>query len=77
MHCWPALQEKPKLASTFNCPLCNASNSVRCQMDWETERGTVKCDKCQQFFTSNINHLSEAVDVYQDWLDMLDEANER
>lgn len=70
------MQAAPKVDTTFNCPFCNSSKSVSCHMDWEMERGTVECSQCKQSHTGRINHLTEAVDLYSDWLDACEEANQ-
>jgi transcription elongation factor Elf1 len=62
-------QAAPKLEEQFNCPFCNSAKSVSCQMDWETSRGTVTCGACHESYSAPIHQLSEAIDVYHDWLD--------
>lgn len=61
---------------TFNCPFCNSHKSVSCTLDWDTERGTVECSECKLGFTCNINHLSEPIDIYHEWVDQCEEANQ-
>lgn len=68
-------QAAPKLEETFNCPFCNSSKTVYCEMDWEMNRGRVTCVSCQESYTSNIHHLSEPIDVYHDWLDDCERQN--
>ena len=62
-------QAAPKLEEQFNCPFCNSAKSVTCTLDWETSRGTVTCGACHEGFSASIHQLSEAIDVYHDWLD--------
>lgn len=69
-------QAAPKVEDTFNCPFCNSHKSVSCTMDWENERGTVECSECKLGFTCNINHLTEPIDIYHEWVDQCDEANQ-
>lgn len=68
-------QAAAKVEVTFNCPFCNSSKTVSCNMDWEMERGTVECSACHMNHTIAINHLTEPVDVYSEWLDACEEAN--
>jgi transcription elongation factor Elf1 len=70
-------QAAGKLETQFNCPFCNGSQTVTCDLDWEAEQGTVGCIACHQSFTAPITHLSEAIDVYHDWLDACEEENKR
>ncbi|KAF6258221.1 transcription elongation factor 1 [Scenedesmus sp. NREL 46B-D3] len=71
----PPKKAAAKLEEQFNCPFCNSSQTVYCQMDWEMSRGTVSCVSCLESFTSNIHHLSEPIDVYHDWLDECEKQN--
>ncbi|GBF93378.1 transcription elongation factor [Raphidocelis subcapitata] len=71
----PAKAPAPKLDTQFNCPFCNSTKTVTCTMDWESEKGRVECVACHEGFDSPINHLTEAVDIYSDWLDACENAN--
>ena len=71
----PPKKEAPKLDTAFNCPFCNSSKSVSATMDMEREIGTVACNLCGKKFSTKINHLTEAIDVYSDWIDACEEAN--
>jgi transcription elongation factor Elf1 len=44
-------------------------------MDWDREIGTVECVVCKEGWSGKINHLTEAVDLYSDWLDACESAN--
>jgi len=37
--------------------------------------GRITCRVCMECFQSQTNYLSEAVDVYNDWIDACDAAN--
>ncbi len=71
----PPKKKRPTLDSTFNCPFCNSSKSVSAQLDQDRGVGTVTCSVCGANYTSKINSLSEAIDVYSDWLDKCEEEN--
>lgn len=71
----PPKKKRATLDSTFNCPFCNSSKTVSAQLDQDRGVGTVTCSVCGATFTSKINSLSEAIDVYSDWLDRCEEEN--
>lgn len=71
----PPKKQRAKLDVTFSCPFCNSNKSVSCLMDWDRELGTVTCSVCNEFFSTNITHLSEAIDVYTDWIDACEAEN--
>lgn len=72
----PPKKVRPKLDAAFNCPFCNSSKSVACTMNWEVEQGTVNCTVCNTSYTTTINSLSEAIDVYSEWIDECEKAND-
>lgn len=72
----PPKKAVAKLDTTFSCPFCNSDKSVSCQMDWDNEVGIVSCNACTAQFTGRITHLSEPVDVYSEWLDECERAEE-
>lgn len=43
--------------------------------DRERSVGFISCRVCLEDFQSKINYLSEAVDVYSDWIDACEQAN--
>lgn len=44
-------------------------------MDREINVGTVFCTVCNSQYSTRINALSEAVDVYSEWIDACEAAN--
>jgi len=72
----PPKKVKPKLDKAFNCPFCNSAKSVTATMDWEVAQGTVNCTICHVSFTTQIDKLSEEIDVYSEWIDSCEAANE-
>ena len=46
------------------------------KMDRARSVGSVKCNVCMEEFQTTINYLSETVDVYADWIDACEKANE-
>lgn len=44
-------------------------------MDKPRNAGRVSCRVCLEDFQCTINYLSEAVDVYNEWIDACESAN--
>ncbi|CAJ0581506.1 unnamed protein product, partial [Mesorhabditis spiculigera] len=63
------------LETQFNCPFCNHEKVCEVKMDRERNVGLVKCRVCLEDFQTKINYLSEAIDVYSDWIDACEKAN--
>ncbi|KAI8774314.1 transcription elongation factor 1 [Biomphalaria glabrata] len=64
------------LDTLFNCPFCNHEKSCEVKLDRERNTGIITCNVCLEDFQTNINYLSEAVDVYSDWIDACESANQ-
>ena len=72
----PPTKQKPKLDATFNCPFCNSGKSVAAVLDRESKQGQISCTVCGANYRTPINALSEAIDVYSDWIDACDAEND-
>ena len=46
------------------------------KMDRSRSTGSITCSVCTENFQTTINYLSETVDVYADWIDACEKANE-
>mmetsp|Transcript_66609 Transcript_66609/g.139054 ORF Transcript_66609/g.139054 Transcript_66609/m.139054 type:complete len:101 (+) Transcript_66609:64-366(+) len=68
---------KPKLDTMFDCLFCQTGKAVEVKMVRLEQIGFLKCRVCGVSFQSRISYLSEAVDVYSDWVDETEEANYR
>lgn len=66
---------KERTPTSFDCPFCTGSQTVSCVLDRERLLGTVSCSVCDASFSTKISPLSEAIDVYTDWIDACEEAN--
>ena len=44
-------------------------------MAWDPQIGSVVCNTCNERFSAKINKLSEAVDVYSEWIDACEAEN--
>ncbi|XP_065183255.1 transcription elongation factor 1 homolog [Sycon ciliatum] len=63
------------LSKVFNCPFCNHESSCEVVMDRARSTGIISCRVCLEDFQTSITYLSEPVDVYADWVDACEEAN--
>ncbi|KAK3598105.1 hypothetical protein CHS0354_020965 [Potamilus streckersoni] len=70
----PKRKAVEKLDTLFDCPFCNHAKSCEVQFNKKANTGTVSCYKCLEAFQTTINHLSEAIDVYNDWIDACEDA---
>lgn len=73
----PPPKNKPvmPLDQLFNCPFCNHEKSCDVKMDRQRNIATIRCQVCVEDYQTSINYLSEAVDVYSDWIDACEQAN--
>ncbi|KAL1411078.1 hypothetical protein Q8F55_002027 [Vanrija albida] len=65
-------QNEP-LSTTFKCLFCHHEKSVMAKIDRQAMFGHLSCKVCGQKFSTPINNLSAAVDVYCDWVDACEE----
>lgn len=68
-------KKQQKLDTVFTCPICSHEKAVDCTIDRESGIGKVECRVCCVQFESSINKLEEAIDVYSNWIDALEELN--
>ena len=64
------------LETQFTCPFCNHEKACDVKMDRDRKTGFISCAVCLEEFQTLITHLSEPVDVYCDWIDACEEANQ-
>lgn len=67
---------KPKMESSFPCPFCNQETAVECRLDRSRQIGSATCRQCSAGYQTVINYLTEAIDVYGEWVDAI-EAQEQ
>ena len=72
----PAKKIKQTLDTQFTCLFCNHEKSVICTLDKRNLLGELHCKICGQSFQTAINGLSQAVDVYSDWIDACEDLAE-
>ncbi|EFJ27375.1 hypothetical protein SELMODRAFT_84637 [Selaginella moellendorffii] len=71
----PSRKMQEKLPSVFSCPFCNHESSVECRMDRKNAVGEASCRICQEKYSTQIDALSEPIDVYSEWIDECERAN--
>ncbi|KAH8917237.1 transcription elongation factor 1, partial [Atractiella rhizophila] len=64
------------LDKSFRCLFCNNASTISCKLDKSSGIGTLVCSSCNQTFSHKINHLSEPIDLYSDWIDACEAVNE-
>ena len=66
----PAGKLKAKLPTTFDCPFCCHEKAVSSIIDKRAGVGSVKCNVCgQSYHSGSVHALTEAVDLYCEWID--------
>eukprot|EP01080_Neovahlkampfia_damariscottae_P005437 gene5437-9250_t len=73
----PPKKAKSVVPNVFDCPFCNASSSVECKMDRKSSTGKVLCRICGTNYQTSISYLTDAVDVFSEWIDECQKENER
>ncbi|KAG5278546.1 hypothetical protein AALO_G00100140 [Alosa alosa] len=64
------------LDTQFTCPFCNHEKACDVKMERSRNTGIISCSVCLEEFQTPITYLSEAVDVYSDWIDACEAANQ-
>ncbi|KAJ1898401.1 hypothetical protein IW146_002550 [Coemansia sp. RSA 922] len=70
-------KEQPKLDTTFDCLFCNHEKSIVVAMDKKNRVGNLKCKICSATYQAALNHLSDPIDVYSEWIDACEEAKRK
>ncbi|KAK8869658.1 hypothetical protein IAR55_000226 [Kwoniella newhampshirensis] len=69
-----AKKKAEPLGTVFKCLFCNHEKAVSVKLDKATMFGSLTCKVCGQRYSTPINNLSVAVDVYCDWVDACEEV---
>eukprot|EP00793_Prasinoderma_coloniale_P003047 PRCOL_00006514-RA len=65
-----------KVAKVFDCPYCGNKDSVKCYIDKkDAMMATLACERCEARYTTTANNLTEAIDVFSEWIDACVELN--
>ncbi|KAI0818741.1 Elf1-domain-containing protein [Irpex lacteus] len=67
-------RKRDPLETTFTCLFCHHDKSVTVRMDRKEGIAQLFCKVCDQRFQSKVNHLTEAIDIYSEWIDAADAA---
>ncbi|KAL8279912.1 hypothetical protein RQP46_007762 [Phenoliferia psychrophenolica] len=63
------------LDKTFRCLFCQHNGTVTCKLDSKAKTARLDCKDCAQNFSTEINHLTEPIDVYSEWIDACGQVN--
>jgi transcription elongation factor Elf1 len=72
----PSKKVAQKVATAFDCPFCGHSGSVECSIDLKDRVAKAECGVCMAVYATIANALTEPVDVYSEWIDECEKANE-
>ncbi|KAI9595551.1 transcription elongation factor Elf1 like-domain-containing protein [Syncephalis fuscata] len=72
----PMTRVRQKLDKQFSCIFCNHEKSIDVKLDKESKVGNVLCRVCSASWQTSINYLSEPVDVYSEWIDACEAAQQ-
>ncbi|KAF9652869.1 Elf1-domain-containing protein [Thelephora ganbajun] len=67
-------KKKVPLDTTFTCLFCHHDNSVNIRVDRKEGVALLVCKVCDQRYQSKVNHLTEPIDIYSEWIDAADAA---
>lgn len=64
------------LETQFNCPFCNHEKSCEVKIDRSRNMGRISCRICLEEYQTEINYLTEAIDIYSSWIDACESVNQ-
>ncbi|KAI4995621.1 hypothetical protein ZWY2020_035524 [Hordeum vulgare] len=64
-----------KLDTSF-AAFCNHPDGVACTIDLKLFVASAVCYVCQEAYHTAAHHLTEPVDIYHEWIDACEKANE-
>ncbi|KAI3893247.1 hypothetical protein MKX03_019082 [Papaver bracteatum] len=64
-----------KLDKVLYYPFCNHMYGVKCSMDKKLIIGSTLCCICDSHYSAKINHLTYAIDIYNEWIDECGRVN--
>ncbi|KAJ7109399.1 transcription elongation factor Elf1 like-domain-containing protein [Mycena epipterygia] len=67
-------RQKVPLDTAFTCLFCHHDKSVTVRLDRKEGVAQLACRVCDQRYQSKVNHLTEPVDIYSEWIDAADAA---
>ncbi|KAG0707736.1 transcription elongation factor Elf1 like-domain-containing protein [Suillus ampliporus] len=69
-----AARRREPLDTAFTCLFCHHDKSVTVRVDRKEGIAQLVCRVCDQRYQSKVNHLTEPVDIYSEWIDAADAA---
>ncbi|KIJ69380.1 hypothetical protein HYDPIDRAFT_145377 [Hydnomerulius pinastri MD-312] len=69
-----AARARQPLDTAFTCLFCNHDKSVTVRLDRKEGVAQLVCRVCDQRYQSKVNHLTEPIDIYSEWIDAADAA---
>ena len=66
-----------RVPSSFDCPFCNHTETVECKIDRRKGSGTIRCRICEASFQMLVGSLTEAVDIYTEWIDQCEQVHQK
>ncbi|KAJ7582683.1 transcription elongation factor Elf1 like-domain-containing protein [Mycena floridula] len=67
-------KQKAPLDTAFTCLFCHHDKSVTVRLDRKEGVAQLVCKVCDQRYQSKVNHLTEPIDIYSEWIDAADAA---
>ncbi|KIM87111.1 hypothetical protein PILCRDRAFT_815572 [Piloderma croceum F 1598] len=67
-------RRREPLETAFTCLFCHHDKSVTVRLDRKEGLAQLVCRVCDQRYQSKVNHLTEPIDVYSEWIDAADAA---
>ncbi|KZT67730.1 Elf1-domain-containing protein [Daedalea quercina L-15889] len=67
-------RRKDPLETQFTCLFCHHDKSVTVRLDRKEGIAQLFCKVCDQRYQSKVNHLTEPIDIYSEWIDAADAA---
>ena len=72
----PAPKKVQKLETCFDCPFCGHPGTVACTVDLKNRIAEATCGTCKESYATAANALTEPIDVYCEWIDACEQAND-
>ncbi|KAF8136370.1 transcription elongation factor Elf1 like-domain-containing protein [Boletus reticuloceps] len=69
-----AARRREPLDTAFTCLYCHHDKSVTVRLDRKEGIAQLVCRVCDQRYQSKVNHLTEPIDIYSEWIDAADAA---
>ncbi|KAJ1254306.1 hypothetical protein BS78_K091200 [Paspalum vaginatum] len=69
-------KKAPKLQKVFTCPFCNHPETVKCLIKLSLGYAEASCLICDERYYTVPNNLTKPIDVYHEWIDECERANE-